>query len=147
MFFSVVPMTEEHILEVARIEEESFSVPWSKNAFLESLKLEHSIFLTALYDGEIVGYIGMYKVFNDVDITNIAVSKEYRKKGVAKALMTEAFKRVKELGASGVMLEVRKTNLFAINLYEKFGFINIGIRKNFYEKPVEDAIIMWKKDL
>jgi ribosomal-protein-alanine N-acetyltransferase len=147
MFFSVVPMTEEHILEVARIEEESFSVPWSKNAFLESIKLEHSIFLTALYDGEIVGYIGMYKVFNDVDITNIAVSKEYRKKGVAKALMTEAFKRVKELGASGVMLEVRKTNLFAINLYEKFGFINIGIRKNFYEKPVEDAIIMWKKDL
>lgn len=147
MLFNIIPMTKEHVLEVAKIEEESFSMPWSEKAFLESLKLEHSIFLTAMHEEKIVGYIGMYKIFNDVDITNIAVLKEFRNKGVAKALIKEAIKRVTELGAVGVMLEVRKSNFNAISLYEKFGFVNIGVRKNFYEKPVEDAIIMWKKDL
>lgn len=153
----IEPMTKELIDEVVEIEKKSFSMPWSREAFLESFSYDHAMFLAAVdYDAcddektqeghkksKVAGYIGMYKVLNEGDITNIAVSPEYRGKGIGFALMNS----LKELAAGknidNLILEVRESNYPAIHLYEKTGFIRAGIRKNFYEKPTENAIVMY----
>lgn len=139
-------MTYRDIDAVEIIEKESFSIPWSENAFKESLSQPYAMFYVAEYNGEMAGYVGMYKVFNQGDITNIAVLEKYRGKGIGTALLNELFKEAEKSGIKDITLEVRKSNTIARNLYEKLDFKEIGTRKNFYEKPVEDAIVMWRKD-
>ncbi len=142
-------MSEEHLDKVVQIESDSFSIPWSKKSFEESLALDYTIFLVVMLEDtkEIVGYIGIYKVFNEGDITNIAIDKKYRGMGIGTNLMLEAMNYIRKLEIKDLMLEVRKSNLVAQGLYEKVGFKSIGIRRNFYEKPLEDAVIMWKQDI
>lgn len=145
----IEPMTIEHIPQVVEIERESFSLPWSKEAFLESFSYEHAMFLAAVdYEcpgSRVAGYIGMYKALNEGDITNIAVSPGYRGKGVGFALMNELKRLAVEKNIDNLILEVRESNNAAIRLYEKAGFRPAGIRKNFYEKPAENAIVMYMK--
>lgn len=143
----IADMTKEHIDAIVEIEKESFSLPWSKNAFEESMAYEHTIFLVAILKdtNEPIGYIGMYKIFNEGDITNIAVKPQYRGMGIGKALMREIIDRARELEISQLMLEVRESNQAAIGLYKEMGFENAGIRKNFYELPLENAIVMFCK--
>lgn len=143
----IADMTKEHIDAIVEIEKESFSLPWSKNAFEESMAYEHTIFLVAILKdtNEPIGYIGMYKIFNEGDITNIAVKPQYRGMGIGKALMREIIDRARELEISQLMLEVRESNQAAIGLYKEMGFENAGIRKNFYEQPLENAIVMFCK--
>lgn len=151
MSIVIKPMTKEHIPQVVKIEEQSFSMPWSENAFLESFSYDHALFLVALdecckqsdEEDTVAGYIGMYKVFNEGDITNIAVSPDYRGKGIGLALMNEIKELAIQKNIETLILEVRESNSTAINLYEKVGFNRAGIRKNFYEKPVENAIVMY----
>lgn len=142
-------MTKNHINEISEIEKQSFSLPWSEQAFEESMTYEHAVFLVAVSEetGEAAGYIGMYRVFNEGDITNIAVAPKYRGMGIGTKLMEALIKRAAELGLQDIILEVRESNSAAIDLYKKSGFEKIGIRKNFYEKPVEDAMIMHLKVL
>ena len=127
-------MSEGDIKQVAAIEKEIFSLPWSEKSFLDSLK------------NEIVAYCGAYISFEEADISNVAVKKNFRRKNVAENMLNKLFYECGKKGVSDITLEVRETNVPAISLYEKLGFEEAGIRKNFYEKPVENALIMWKHD-
>ena len=138
-------MTLEDIPSAVQIEKECFSLPWSENSFRDSLTREDTVFLVAIEDGakkEIAGYIGMYLSFDEGEITNVAVSPSYRRKGYGQGLLVAMKKEAIKANLSSIFLEVRKSNGTAISLYTKEGFEEIGIRKNFYEHPVEDAIIM-----
>lgn len=123
------------------IESECFSVPWSESALFEALKDEKYIFLSAVSGGKTVGYIGAFCVLDEVYITNIGVLGDYRKQGIGEKLMREALNESRGRSAAFVTLEVRVGNSPAVALYEKLGFKLSGRRKDFYEKPKEDAYI------
>ncbi len=136
-------MTAEDIPAVVEIEKECFSLPWSEKSFAESIAREDTIFLVCEENTDIItGYIGMYLSFDEASITNVAVASQFRKKGCGEQLVIAAKEAAKAAGADSIFLEVRVSNEAAISLYKKQGFENLGIRKKFYEHPVEDAIIM-----
>ena len=135
-------MQESDLTQVEAIEKANFSIPWSLESFRESMELEHTIYLVAEEDGNIMGYCGMYRVFNEGEIVNVAVAEAYRRKQVASKLLEQLFIHGNELQVDNFFLEVRESNEAAIQLYKKLGFIEAGIRKNFYEKPRENAIFM-----
>ena len=134
-------MTFEDVKTVAQIEKECFSLPWSEASFEDSLAREDTVFLVC-EDQEVVGYIGMYLSFEEGEITNVAVTPSYRQRGCGNLLIQAIKEEAKARAAESVILEVRVSNVPAISLYKKHGFEEIGIRKNFYEHPSEDAIIM-----
>lgn len=136
-------MTELDLEQVWSIEKENFTCPWSKGSFLNSLLDENHIYLVAESQGSILGYCGMWNILGEGNITNVAVKKSYWNQKIGKQLMVKLLELGEENGVLDVTLEVRVNNTSAIHLYSSLGFKNVGIRKNFYEKPVEDAIIMW----
>ena len=133
------------IEQVVEIEEEAFSLPWSAKSFEDSLELTYSSFYVALIDNKIAGYIGTYLICDDIDITNIAVKKIFRRQGIANKLIEAVLEYASEKYAKYINLEVRISNIPARSLYKKYGFEEIGVRKNFYSKPVEDGIIMQRE--
>lgn len=137
-------MTSGHLDDVYIIETECFSHPWSKQSLEEELNNETSLFLVAKEENEVIGYIGMSIVINEGYIFNVAVREKYRNKGVATALINELVTYGKKNNFSFITLEVRESNLPAISLYSKFGFIKAGERKNYYSNPKENAILMTK---
>ena len=141
---SVIPIEQRHIKEIARLEELCFSEPWSEEGILEAYRLGTKFF-AAEADKKLIGYIGIKAVIDEGYITNIAVFPEFRRRGVAKALLNKVFEFAKEKGLSFVSLEVRPSNTEAVSLYEKTGFREEGRRKNFYRLPLEDALIMTKR--
>ena len=141
---SVIPIEQRHIKEIARLEEICFSEPWSEEGILEAYRLGTKFF-AAEADKKLIGYIGIKAVIDEGYITNIAVFPEFRRRGVAKALLNKVFEFAKEKGLSFVSLEVRPSNTEAVSLYEKTGFREEGRRKNFYRLPLEDALIMTKR--
>lgn len=143
MNFEIVKMRAEHIPEIARLEAECFSQPWSENALSEELKNENSHFLAAVSDG-VLGYIGVQEICGEAYITNVAVFGEYRKEGIGRKLLNEACSGAKERGCEFITLEVRESNSAAISLYESEGFEKAGVRKNFYSSPTENGIIYTK---
>lgn len=139
-------MEEADAPRVAAIEETIFSQPWSTQGFVDALGVTGTIFLVAEEANAIVGYIGMYVSFEEGEITNVAVDKEYRHKGIGQLLVEEICKQGAQSGVTRIVLEVRSSNQPAISLYENNHFIKIGVRKNFYDFPKEDADIMvWEK--
>ena len=134
-------MTLEDVPMIAQIEKECFSLPWSEASFEDSLAREDTVFLVC-EDTEVVGYVGMYLSFEEGEITNVAVTPSCRKRGCGNLLMEAIKQEAKARDAQCIILEVRVSNAPAISLYKKHGFEEIGIRKNFYEHPTEDAIIM-----
>lgn len=138
-------MQPEDLPEVCRIEKQTFSMPWSEKGFLDSLKAENTCYLTVLSEGEVVGYCGLMKVLEEGDITNVAVKETCRGRGVGYAMLEKLLEKGKSQGIEAFTLEVRESNASAIGLYEKLGFVNCGVRKNYYENPVENAVIMWKR--
>ncbi len=138
------PMEDRDLYEVAAIEKEAITPPWSQQAFRESLELEHTILLTALREDRVAGYCVCYRSFEEGEITNVAVKKELRGQGIAGKLLEELFLYGRKCGMERFFLEVRAGNEPALHLYEKTGFARAGVRKNFYEQPVEDAVIMIK---
>lgn len=140
-------MEERDIPVVARLEQEAFSEPWSEKAFHDSMKLSYSLFLVAEEEEELAGYAGMYLVADEGDVTNVAVFEKWKRHGVGTMLVNAMLQEAKKRGATAATLEVRKSNCPAITLYEKAGFESVGIRKNFYDYPKEDAVIMWKYEL
>ena len=141
----ILPMTKEHIEQVLRVEEACFSIPWTREDFQrEMTENKMAIYRIAVLDGNVVGYAGMWHVVTEGHITNVAVLEEYRKKGVADALMREMIDIAKQKQMIGITLEVRVGNLPAQKLYTKHGFRPEGFRKNYYQDTKEDAVIMWK---
>lgn len=136
------PMCREDIPQVAEIEREIFSQPWSAQGFLDTLHNKNTIYLSAEENGEILGYLGLWKSFPEADITNVAVKEAARRRGVAGLLLREAKRLSTESGLTALTLEVRAGNTAAIRLYEKHGFYSVGVRPGFYALPREDAIIM-----
>lgn len=134
-------MSKEDIAEVARLEKECFSSPWSEKQLEEELENPTARFLVLKQNGKLLGYIGANNIANEVYITNIAVFPEYRKKGFGEKLLSRLCYISTAEGADFVTLEVRKSNKNAIRLYEKCGFERKGERKNFYSDPTEDAYI------
>ncbi|MGN0356084.1 MAG: ribosomal protein S18-alanine N-acetyltransferase [Muricoprocola sp.] len=137
-------MTEKDLDQVVQIEKEIFSQPWSKEGFLSSLKEKSTLYLCTEIDGKIAGYCGLLQVLDEADITNVAVSFAFRRQGIARQMLQELLSRGMNRGIKNFTLEVRESNLPAQKLYEQLGFENCGIRKNFYDFPRENAVIMWK---
>ena len=135
-------MAEEDTAKVARIEKECFSQPWSQQGFIDALKGSDNILVVAEKNGEIYGYVCMYVSFEEGEITNVAVSEQYRNKGVGRLLMQAIEREAEANGVERIVLEVRVSNNSAISLYKSMNYRELGIRKNFYEQPVEDACIM-----
>ena len=140
-------MTLEDIEQVYDLEKSIFSIPWSKNSFESSVKNKNTLFIVAEEEGEILGYLGMYIFSDEADISNVAVSKQYRRQHIAKQMMDDILLKAQAAGVKHVTLEVRETNVAAIKLYKNMGFVEAGIRKNYYEEPTENALIMWKQNL
>lgn len=136
------PMKEEDLTEVAEIEKEAITPPWSRQAFQESLALPHVCMLTAVLDGTVVGYLVCYQSFEEGEITNVAVKRELRGQRIAGRLLETLFSIGTKRGIEHYLLEVRAGNEAAIWTYKKAGFEAAGLRKNFYKQPVEDAVIM-----
>lgn len=145
MEITVRELRDEDIETLARIEEASFSMPWSAEAFRELLARSYCTYLVALADGQVVGCCGYTESCHEADIDNVVVASEYRNRGIAQAMLAALLERGHKDGVEAYTLEVRVSNHAAIHLYEKFGFVSEGIRPRFYEKPVEDANIMWKR--
>ena len=137
-------MTADCLNAVAALEEECFSHPWSKQSLSESLENENSVFLVAVEDGKIVGYVGMEVIVDEGYIFNVAVSADYRRRGVGYALVRELVTYGMKNSLCFITLEVRQSNAAAISLYSKFGFIRAGERKNYYSAPEENAVLMTK---
>ena len=137
---------EAHDLDwVAPIEAETFTEPWSRESFLSSLNSQDTIYLAAFLDGRGAGYCGFLRSFEEADITNVAVTKEFRGRGVGRRMLEALMEEGRRQGICRFTLEVRAGNLGAIHLYQKLGFEPVGVRKNFYRFPAEDALIMWTK--
>ncbi len=137
-------MDKKDIEQVERIEKEIFSIPWSAHSFEDAAMTKENIYLVCECNGVIAGYCGLWTVLGEGNITNMAVDKEYRKKGIGEALMKEMEKRGRQKDVDIFFLEVRQSNAAARRLYDKMGYKEIGTRKRFYERPVEDAIVMSK---
>ena len=139
---TVQPMKKEDISMVVTLEENTFSTPWSYEALEESFLKDNYYFLVAKQENIVVGYVGMYVVLQEGDITNIAVAKEVQGQGIGTKLLKELLEVAKKHGTETINLEVRVSNESAISLYKKHGFEIIGRRKNFYTKPEEDGYLM-----
>lgn len=138
------PMTKEDCVQVAQIEASSFSVPWSLNAFTETVEKENFRYFVAEEEGEILGYCGFLFVLDEAEIPNVCVKESARCRGIGKEMMTVLIEEAKKLGMAMLYLEVRESNTPARALYQRLGFEENGVRKNFYEHPVEHAVLMSK---
>lgn len=138
-------MCKEEVAQVARLEKDNFSSPWSENDFLEAIDNPTRFYYVAKEDETVVGMCGMQVILDEGEISNVAVSEKYRRKQIAYQMLSHLLEEGKKQGVHAFTLEVRESNQAAIRLYEKLGFVAEGIRKNFYTKPIENAVIMWKR--
>ena len=134
-----------HVPQIAALEKATFSFPWDEASILAELDNPLALWLVVVEDEKVLGYVGSQTVFEDADILNVAVLPAARRRGIAEALMTALESRLSERGAERITLEVRASNAPAIALYRKLGYAQVGLRKNYYEKPREDAMILQKQ--
>lgn len=145
MNIEIRKLREDDIEPISRIEADSFSMPWSPKDFADLLSRSYCTYLVAEVDGEVVGSCGMTNICNEGNIDNVVVAEQFRGRGIAQKLLQELIALGEEEGVEAFTLEVRVSNAPAIHVYEKMGFVSEGIRPGFYEKPVEDAMIMWRR--
>ena len=146
MSVKIVPMTADHLEELEKLERICFSRPWSRKMLAEELENQCAAFLVAedSVSGRVLGYAGLMVVADEGYITNVAVFPEYRRQGIA-AQILQVFVQFAEANRLAFLtLEVRPSNAAAIALYEGFGFEEVGRRKNYYDLPKEDALILTK---
>lgn len=142
MSFEVIKLTEKDAFSASEIEKLCFSKPWSEATLVSEMKSRYSDFFGAFEGEKLVGYIGGRTIAGETEIFNVAVSPEYRRKGIGKKLIEKFIEASKEKETDVIFLEVRASNLPAINLYEGAGFVFCGIRKDYYDDPKENAILM-----
>ena len=138
-------MTAEDVPFISRLEEETFSMPWSADSFLEMISKEDARYYVAEEDGRLLGGCGVLMIAGEGNITNVAIAPEARNRGIGTALLRHLMAEGDREGLTAYTLEVRVSNAAAIHVYEKLGFVSAGERPGFYEKPVEDALIFWKR--
>ncbi|MCR4874187.1 MAG: ribosomal protein S18-alanine N-acetyltransferase [Clostridia bacterium] len=144
MEISIVNVQENYIDDIFEIESKEIIVPWSKESLLNLIRQQNIIFRVMLLDNEVIGYYSFQKVFDEGYINNIAVKREYQSKGFGTKLFEDLIERAQKFEVNALTLEVETDNERAIKLYKKFGFVEEGIRKNFYLNK-KDALIMWKR--
>lgn len=143
MKIRITEMQTGDLVQVAELERQIFSQPWSEQGFASSLRSPDTLYLSVWLDGRLAGYCGFLQSFDEADITNVAVGEEFRGQGIGYRMLSALMERGRERGVKRYTLEVRTGNEAALCLYRKLGFECVGIRRGFYEKPKEDAAIMW----
>lgn len=141
----IVKMSPRHVAEIAALEKQCFSDPWSENSVAYELTNSLSLWLVATEGDQVAGYVGSQAVMGEADVMNVAVAPEYRRQGIAQALVTELIIQLKGAGCTQLTLEVRASNESAIALYKKLGFQQVGCRPRYYRNPKEDALILRKE--
>ena len=146
MSVKIVPMTADHLEELEKLERICFSRPWSRKMLAEELENQCAAFLGAedSVSGRVLGYAGLMVVADEGYITNVAVFPEYRRQGIAAQILQVFLQFAAANHLAFLPLEVRPSNAAAIALYQGFGFEEVGRRKNYYDLPKEDALILTK---
>lgn len=140
-----VQMERCHVAQVAQLEKICFADPWSKKSVASELDNPLSYWLVAVEEDRVVGYVGSQSVEGESDMMNVAVHPDHRRQGIGQALVEDLVKALRQRGNHSLTLEVRVSNEKAIGLYEKLGFSQVGLRKNYYRNPKEDALILRKE--
>lgn len=138
-------MTPEDVPFISKLEEETFSMPWSADSFLEMISKEDARYYVAEEDGRLLGGCGVLMIAGEGNITNVVIAPQARNRGIGTAMLRHLMAEGEREGLTAYTLEVRVSNAAAIHVYEKLGFESAGIRPGFYEKPDEDAMIFWKR--
>lgn len=138
----IQPMNHKTVAKVQKLETACFADPWSLKALLYELEDPDALYLTALDEDEVIGYVGVHHVLDEGHITNVAVAPDYRRNGIAKMLIGALIGWSYEHDLSFLTLEVRASNEAAKELYRGFGFQHVGVRKGYYKHPTEDALLM-----
>jgi ribosomal-protein-alanine N-acetyltransferase len=135
--------------EVVAIEDASFTNPWTREMYLAELEKPgvSYCFLARNEERKVIGFCSFWRVVDELHINNLAVLPRYRRRGAATALLTHVLREGVRLGAARATLEVRRSNEPARFLYERMGFAVAGVRRAYYSKPVEDAIVLWREGL
>lgn len=141
----ITKMLQCHVPQIAELEKLCFNDPWSENSIASELDNRLSCWLVAIADDKVVGYVGSQTVLGETDMMNIAIHPDYRKHGIATELISALIEALNERGSHSLMLEVRTYNEPAKSLYLKMGFDVVGVRKNYYRNPREDALILRKE--
>lgn len=141
MDYQIVPMTKKHLPGIQEIDRYSFETPWSLKSLETELTNPLAVYFVATMQTKVVGYCGYWWIFDEGQITNIAVHPDYRKHGIGKRLMQTMINQCAETDIATLTLEVRKSNEAARSLYEKLGFQEVGLRPNYY-RDKEDAVLM-----
>ena len=139
------PMEDSDVLAASKLESATFSMPWKADDFLEMVRADYAYYYVAMVGNNLVGIAGLRDIAGEGEITNIAVDLDYRGLRIGKELVMTLLDKCDDLNIKDITLEVRVSNRVAINLYESLGFVSEGIRPGFYEKPTEDAVIMWRR--
>ena len=142
---TLMEMKAEHVPQVAQLEKICFADPWSELSISLELTNVWSYWVVALDGHTVVGYVGSQSSIDEADIMNVAVHPDYRRQGIAEKLINTLVADLKKRGCHALLLEVRVSNTPAITLYEKLGFAQVGCRKNYYQNPKEDALILRKE--
>lgn len=142
---NIVTTQQCHVPAIAQLESICFSCPWSENSVASELTNALSLWLVAEEDGRVAGYIGSQTVCEESDMMNVAVHPDFRRRGIGEALVKALETELRARGSHCLTLEVRASNAPAIALYEKLGFSQVGLRKNYYRDPKEDALILRKE--
>lgn len=138
-------MGPEHVEQIAKLEKLCFSDPWSENSIASELCNPLSLWLVAEAAGTVVGYVGSQTVMDETDMMNIAVHPDCRRQGIAAALVNALVASLQDMGSHSLTLEVRASNAPARALYDMLGFQQVGLRRNYYHNPKEDALILRKE--
>ena len=138
-------MSDAHVPQVARLEKACFSMPWSEDAIASELTNPLALWIVAVENDTLAGYVGSQSVMGEADMMNLAVDPRFRRCGVAQKLVETLVQHLKNQQVYCLTLEVRASNSAALALYEKLGFVQVGRRPNYYIKPKEDACILRKE--
>ena len=141
----IVKMEAAHVSQVAQLEQICFSDPWPEDSISSELDNPLSLWLVAVAEEQVVGYIGSQAVLGEADIMNVAVDPAYRRQGVAEQLLLRLEQDLKDEDVHSLTLEVRPSNTPAVSLYEKLGYKQVGCRRGYYHHPKEDALILRKE--
>ena len=141
----IVRMSEAHVAEIAALERECFSLPWSEASIRSELRNELSLWLVAVEDCRMLGYVGSQTVLGESDMMNLAVRPDCRRRGIGKALVEALCEALRVEKAVSLTLEVRASNEAAKALYAALGFTSVGCRPRYYSRPTEDAELFRKE--
>jgi [ribosomal protein S18]-alanine N-acetyltransferase len=141
-------MEAKDLDELAELEKKCQQLPWSKVLFAEELKSPQQCFwVLARLEGVLVAYMGFWKAVDEAHITNLGVHPRYQRQGIGEAVVRRGLEVARDTGCLKATLEVRPSNLPAVRLYEKLGFVSVAIRPGYYPDNQEDGLIMWKESL